>query len=503
MAIGNLSIKQESQRFKDHLSLENNYRIIFSGIFGIGKTYFINKFCEEHSDIFIPIRINPVNYSVSKNEDIFELIKFDIAFQLFALNPNFEKTEFTETFSGLFYIQENYKEIIKTLTKKLLKLNQHIESITKPILELGEKIEEFHKKQTIDEEHDLNRFMEFFSLEKGTYREENHITQLLFALINNIKQNNSTKKIVLIIDDLDRIDPEHIFRILNIFSAHLNYYDYKDENKFGFDKIVLICDIENIRGIFHNKYGTDIDFSGYIDKFYSTEIFEYSFKDVIIENLTKFIENIPIESLQHYFYNDRSNYYVSELSFLITHFINSNCLSMRTLVNFLSNKIVLRNFKVDLYALQTNNIFSNQTPILNLLGIIEKILGGKHNLIKTLNKTIAQFPSIEITPFDGYWNQRMGNLIMLIEYKNNNFFRTQKPFFYRNTELDLHISYKINNTEDHYGVIGEAIRIGKANENIQESSVVHTDLITQPNIPYFQLYMKAIKSFYSISKEFR
>ena len=63
------------------------------------------------------------------------------------------------------------------------------------------------------------------------------------------------KKVVLIVEDLDRIDPAHLFRILNIFSAHIDYC-YKNAvipdrsivgNKFGFDNIVLVCDFSNIK----------------------------------------------------------------------------------------------------------------------------------------------------------------------------------------------------------------------------------------------------------------
>lgn len=39
-----ISIKNESQRFLQFLEEENNTNIIFSGIYGIGKSYFINDF---------------------------------------------------------------------------------------------------------------------------------------------------------------------------------------------------------------------------------------------------------------------------------------------------------------------------------------------------------------------------------------------------------------------------------------------------------------------------
>ena len=39
------------------------------------------------------------------------------------------------------------------------------------------------------------------------------------------------------------------------------------KNKFGFDKIIVVCDYNNIQSLFHCRYGHDADFSGYIDKF--------------------------------------------------------------------------------------------------------------------------------------------------------------------------------------------------------------------------------------------
>ena len=45
----------------------------------------------------------------------------------------------------------------------------------------------------------------------------------LYNLIDQLKKDG--KKTVLIIDDLDRIDPEHIFRLLNVFAAHLDIRD--------------------------------------------------------------------------------------------------------------------------------------------------------------------------------------------------------------------------------------------------------------------------------------
>src|SRR5690606_11957375 len=115
--------------------------------------------------------------------------------------------------------------------------------------------------------------------------DETIITQIIERKIQSLKvtKDNQTKETVLIIDDLDRIDPEHIFRILNVFGAHFENGQFESFssytcNKFNFDKVILVCDINNIRNIFHSKYGTATDFAGYIDKFYTHEIFEYDIR---------------------------------------------------------------------------------------------------------------------------------------------------------------------------------------------------------------------------------
>ncbi|MDT0691530.1 P-loop NTPase fold protein [Salegentibacter sp. F188] len=420
MVFKELSVKNESDRFEEHLLTEENERIILSGIFGIGKTYFIEKFFQDKEEGFISIKLNPVNYSVSGNQDIFELIKFDIGFQLFSLNPDFEKVEIDTFLAGQFYLVENYRSVIQTLAKNLSKLDKRLNAIVNSTIKLGEKIDTYKEERSVDEEKELKNFLKFFKLKKGTYREEDNISELIYYLVQTLKATHPDKKIVLTIDDLDRIDPEHIFRILNVFSSHFDFYDYENENKFGFDKVVLICDINNIREIFRSRYGSDIDFSGYIDKFYSTEIFHYTFSSVIVENLNKFFKSIKTDHsiIQEYFSLGHENFYTNELKYILQHFINANCLSTRTLVNFLNKKYRFPN-----YTLETddNAIYSTETPIFGALDLLENLMGGKEELLKALEKAIEKYPRKELSPYQSFWDSRIGNLIMLIDNERHNF----------------------------------------------------------------------------------
>ena len=118
----------------------------------------------------------------------------------------------------------------------------------------------------------------------GGLYESNIVTQIIQNVLRRHKENyeggDSSKHLenVLILDDLDRIDPEHIFRILNVFAAHFDSTLYSNrglKNKFGFDTVVLVCDINNIRKIFSARYGQNVDFTGYVDKFYSKNVFYF------------------------------------------------------------------------------------------------------------------------------------------------------------------------------------------------------------------------------------
>ena len=67
--------------FNEHINIEGNDRILFSAPFGTGKSTFLTEYFDENIDKYFCFNLYPVNYSVSQNEDIFELIKFDLLLQ--------------------------------------------------------------------------------------------------------------------------------------------------------------------------------------------------------------------------------------------------------------------------------------------------------------------------------------------------------------------------------------------------------------------------------------
>lgn len=268
--------------FDDFLSPDSNKRIIFSGPFGIGKSYFLDKFFKNRKSKYLPIFLRPVNYSLLSNEDVFRLIKYDILLQLINVEGfnienefNFSETDFNKSFIG-----ENGFLILYNLLKLIPKIKSTIDGIEK----LGEILEAYKKgKANLNRHPDIKMLFEFqHETQENFLLEYDHVSQFIadkLEEIGKISSDNEPLKRVLIIDDLDRLDPEHIFRLFNVFSAHfdlVNYYSNEEEtkdNKFGFDKIIFVCDIENVRKLFAHKYGLGVDFSGYIDKFYSQQIY--------------------------------------------------------------------------------------------------------------------------------------------------------------------------------------------------------------------------------------
>jgi hypothetical protein len=70
-----IDISTEKENFKKHLNLINNNQIIFSGIFGIGKTYFLKEFLKDNEEKYESILLSPVNYSISQTDDILQYIE--------------------------------------------------------------------------------------------------------------------------------------------------------------------------------------------------------------------------------------------------------------------------------------------------------------------------------------------------------------------------------------------------------------------------------------------
>ena len=262
-------------------------RIILSAKFGDGKTFFLNQLrnSEELSEDYKFFTIYPVNYSVAKNEDVFEYIKRDIILQL-NKEGLLDKVDIDAVFDSLFSFDD-----VRAVVSFLLSFVPGGTFYDKIFNKFGEKKKEYEEKK-----HTADKYLSSFTQKQGSIYEEDGYTLLIRNAINWMKQDHAlngpewnSKKAVLIIEDLDRLDPKHLFRILNVLSAHIDDTTNPDlvTNKFGFNNIVLVMDYEATEHIFHHFYGENACYDGYMSKFLSREPFRYSIQHFIaleIEN---------------------------------------------------------------------------------------------------------------------------------------------------------------------------------------------------------------------------
>lgn len=401
-----IDISEQIENFKDHIDIDGNLRIVVSGAFGSGKTYFLNKFFKEN-EVFDVIKIYPVNYSVARNEDIFKLIKFDILFELLNnQHVSYDKEYFDKLLTSQLFIQQNAFDILKPLIEIIPKIGKAVIKVSDTLIPFSEKFEKFHKSVQIDgEKTAINHIKKIkdaiFSIE------EDSITQLIRNSIQSLSDKNIIT--VLLIDDLDRIDPEHIFRILNVFSSHFT----EDENKFFFDKVILVCDIENIRGIFHTRYGSQIDFSGYIDKFYSRNIFRFDNNENVELFIERYVRLIQYNEVTKYVSKSSNgfNLYAFSIS-LLKDLLSRHYINLRKILNFKSIKFV-RPDAVKSISLDVQ-ISRREFPIILIMELLIEILGSKKIFVEAINDLQNFTTSIQSQNY-----QILGSIIPLLDIKQN------------------------------------------------------------------------------------
>lgn len=286
--------------FKQYL--DANSRCILSAKFGNGKSYFVSRFMKEYSGDYLFIPIYPVNYQVMDNKDIFELIKRDILIRLLSCEEiNINEIELNAA-SLLYYFfrtnpSDNLLDVLSIIPDiSIYGVDINISNVINKIKEIKSKFDTY-KEQFKTDDRTAELYITKFDKLNGSIYEFDTISQLICDIILEYKKQKPNKQVVLIIEDLDRIDPGHIFRILNVFSAHFDRYTpglmefdkTNGGNKFCIDKILTVCDIDNIENIYSHVYGKDTDFIGYISKFSNSKHFDFSLqeqlKDYIINNL--------------------------------------------------------------------------------------------------------------------------------------------------------------------------------------------------------------------------
>lgn len=369
--------------FDNHISLESNDRILFSAPFGTGKSTYLTEYFEHHYDNYFCFNLYPVNYSVSQNEDIFELIKFDLLLQLmgkYSEDIDLKNEDFSNvlSFQALFLKEFKLTPLLLSLIGESGKIGKSAKIL---IDEIKEQYEDY-KNKFKNEEDFLEAYLQNVENKIGTVNEFDAYTSLITDLLERVKDRNKSKKSVLIIDDLDRLDPEHIFRLFNIFSVNFG----KDEvlNKFGFEKIIFVCDIDNIKNIYKHKYGSNVDFVGYIDKFYSKMPFEFDNKKLIISSINQILTKVKNSNKSDFF--DFKGGYINDNRLLIAiksiifSMLNSKLVNLRMLINvdFLQND----NFTFPFHKRNTQHV--SNFPILQIFNLLKNYLGTYSDVEKSL-----------------------------------------------------------------------------------------------------------------------
>lgn len=323
--IDKLKFQKLEDKFAHEFSDENNKQILFSGAFGSGKTTFLRDFATKYTDTIF-IHIYPVNYTLHSNTDIYEILKYDIILELISL--------------GCFNSED-----VSQLLKYTYALSQTVDAAVKKVLNLfsktGKKLDELQEifKTSVDQFSNFKNeisdpllsvadFGKEIDALKG-YEYEDFVTSVIKEKLAFLK-----KDVVLIVDDLDTIDPEHLFRLISIFRAHIDHHT--NDNKFGFDKIIFVADVNNLKIMYAHRFGSTESFNGYISKLSSKDIFYFNPSRELYINLNSFLSKIQITiegagDKMPFLQNSNDNNKKLAL-YLVANLININAMNLRDLV---------------------------------------------------------------------------------------------------------------------------------------------------------------------------
>jgi len=398
------SVKKDFEIFLNQI---HNEKILFTGKYGIGKTYFLKNFFEKN-DRYECFHLFPINYQINdKCIDIIDLLKYDILIDLIDRDKGIFDTDENKNFFS--FIKEHLN--IKTVLRKTVSITEDISNIgkilgksLKTMLEINERFQNY-KKGNLTMKEDLEK-----SLKERNMIEDDVLSEFLASNIKRLK--GEKKKSVLILDDLDRIDPENIFRLLNIFSA---FFEKNESNKFGFDKIIIVADYSNLKSIFSHKYGGNTDFDGYIDKFYSTEPYYFNNNTAVIQSIDSLISSIKREDKNLSPALEDNGYIKYFIKYFFIQSLNNNLINLRRLLKTTKYQVsILRGGNY------YSNIFNKNGGKENLIDIsiifLESIFDNKENLLSKIEMILKNKSRIGLEhrfPFNVY----IETLLKILEYK--------------------------------------------------------------------------------------
>lgn len=371
--INTTSVKES---FYSHIQPEENKRILFSAPFGAGKSFFLRDFFRDKR--YLTVTLFPVDYPVASNEDILELIKYDI---LNSLVTDFEvELELKQADFSLYLMIQSFimhKMDFFSLGKKILSAvsaeADGAVGVLEGAKEMTEKYSEYVKQLSTEEIDKVAEYIAGMKNQKGSIRETDGITEMIKNFIERIKAKMENKPVVLILDDLDRLDPDHIFRLINIFTAH--YDSQQERNKFGFDKVILVCDHESLGHMFRHKYGQHANFNGYIDKFYSLKPFEFDNNRFLSEKIDELMkpkmkilhgeQRSVMDSTLQDAYDQNSDHY-NVFRYLLEYMIKINTLKIRNFYRVEKYSLPYTNFNFQRRRSYDSNVYGFLVLLNNL-----------------------------------------------------------------------------------------------------------------------------------------
>lgn len=433
------NIAQPTQKFTNHLNVPFNDRIIFSGPFGTGKTYFLEKYFDANPNYNV-IHLFPVNYSIASNEDIFELLKYDILLELMKKEITFDKSSVPHIKTLFKYSLKNLHHLIAPIALAVPHLGKSAYEMYTKYQQLSEAYFKEHDEQQVDVEKEVQDYLSNALNIKGSLIEADYYTNLVCNFVEQLKIPISSDKkceTVLIIDDLDRIDPEHIFRILNVLSAHM---DVKGEvgNKFNFDKIILVFDQQNVHKIFQNRYGSNVDFSGYIDKFYSYKIFNFSNHISLnsqLEEIMKTIERPDNNPSFNYHSNDFLFSY--NIRYVLKALIFANQLTIRRLKKIMEKPFSRNKYKLNLPF--KKHFYNYDFELLFLIDFLIHIYGS----FEEVKNVLAHCEEFEDREIEAPMRLRFVSfLLVFLDMHTHQFNQSNLDFIYIHKDTNQQFRYK-------------------------------------------------------------
>lgn len=226
-------------------SIENNAILSLEGDWGSGKTFLLKQLelIYENKEIISKWKnkSNNINLSDFNFEDA-KVLYYDAWENDGAENPLLNLV-YNLTISAK--IEINTKNI-KPDTEKVLKYAWDKIKHINPVLEVIDFIKEFIIFEETDEHKLISGILQ-----------ENSIKNNIKLFIDRIKDKYTDKKIVIIIDELDRCRPEFALKIIESVK---HYFDEKG--------IIVLLSInpKEMQSIIKKYYGDDIDASIYLDK---------------------------------------------------------------------------------------------------------------------------------------------------------------------------------------------------------------------------------------------